>query len=79
MGILDASLQTPDQEMDPRAQGILKAAFALMSASGATRTFLPALAKRLGKAGTEGMDALRSGEEGRSSPKLQRQAAVKRS
>jgi hypothetical protein len=55
MGILDAALQTPDPDLDPRTQGILKAAFALMAAGAPTRT-PTGFGEALGKAGSEGME-----------------------
>jgi hypothetical protein len=70
MGILDAAMQSPDDVMDPRSQGILKAAFALMAAGAPTRT-PTGMGEALGQAGTAGIDAYEKAKQGQAA-ELQR-------
>jgi hypothetical protein len=67
MGILDQQ----DEGMDPRTQGILQAAFALMKASGASR--MPVgMGEALGQAGAAGTSAYAQAQEAELAKKMKR-------
>src|SRR5574341_555963 len=75
MGILDAALQR-DDSMDPQSQGILQAAFALLAASGATRT-PTSIGEALGHAGLAGVGAYEAAKKAETAQAIQKMQAAK--